>query len=144
MREFIEIAALLITGPLVGAEFAVAAFTHPFLGRLPDDGFALARSDAARVLGKVMPFWYIGSLLLMIATAVVTWQNWFVITAVAVMVVVVLMTVTLMVPINNRIGRWSEAADVDRAEARLWDRLHWRRVFLLVAMWVLLAVGVTV
>jgi hypothetical protein len=51
------------------------------------------------------------------------------------------MTVTLMVPINNRIGRWTDAADRDLA--RRWDRLHWLRIALLLAMVVLLATGVT-
>lgn len=132
--------ALLITGPLVGVEFAVAAFTNPVVGRLPDDGFARARSDSARVLGKVMPFWYIASLLLIIATAVMT-RDWLVITAGAVMALVVLMTVTLMVPVNNRIGRWSGVGDVSRDDARKWDRLHWRRVFLLILLYALLIVG---
>ncbi|RAV17066.1 DUF1772 domain-containing protein [Mycolicibacterium sp. GF69] len=144
MREFIEVAALLITGPLVGVEFAVAAFTNPAIGRLPDDGFRQARSDSGRVLGKAMPFWYISTLVVLILAAVVTWENWFIAAAAAVLALVVVMTVTLMVPINNRIGRWSTVADVDRHEARLWDRLHWRRVILLVAALLLLAVGVTV
>ena len=59
-------------------------------------------------------------------------------------IVWVLMTVTLMVPVNNRIGRWSGAADASRDEARLWDRLHWRRVFLLVALYALLIAGLAV
>lgn len=142
MDATVEALALLITGPMVGVEIAVAVFTNPVLGRLPDDGFAQARSDGARVLGKVMPFWYVGTLLVLIATAVVTWENWFIVTAAATMAVVVLMTVILLVPINNRIGRWSGAGDVARDEARLWDRLHWRRVFLLVALYVLLVIGV--
>jgi hypothetical protein len=54
-------------------------------------------------------------------------------------VAVVLMTVTLMVPSNNRIGGWTDAVDRDRA--RRWDRLHWLRVTLLLAMGVLLATG---
>ncbi|WP_326547936.1 DUF1772 domain-containing protein [Mycolicibacterium sp. ND9-15] len=144
MRESIEIAVLLIAGPMVGVEIAVAVFTHPVIGRLPDDAFRQARSDDSRVLGKVMPFWYITTLALLIVAAVVTWQNWLIIAAAAVLALVVLMTVTLMVPINNRIGRWSAPADTDRDDARLWDRLHWRRVFLLVAMLVLLTVGLTV
>ncbi|BBY80053.1 DUF1772 domain-containing protein [Mycolicibacterium pulveris] len=135
--------ALLISGPMVGVEIAVAAFTNPVFARLPDDGFAQARSDGSRVLGKVMPFWYIGTLLVLIAAAVVT-RDWYVITAAAVMAVVVLMTVTLMVPVNNRIGRWSGAVDASRDDARLWDRLHWRRVFLLVALYVLLVIGVVI
>lgn len=133
--------ALVITGPLVGVEFAVAAFTNPVFARLPDDGFALARSDGSRVLGKVMPFWYIASLVLLIAAAIVTWENWFVIAAAVVMVAVVLMTVTLMVPINNRIGTWSAAGDVSRDDALRWDRMHWSRVLLLVVLYVLLVLG---
>lgn len=143
MDAIVGALALLITGPMVGVEIAVAAFTNPVFARLPDDGFAQARSDGSRVLGKVMPFWYIASLLVLIATAVVTWQNWFIITAAAVMALVVLMTVTLMVPVNNRISRWSGVDDVSRDDAGLWDRLHWRRVFLLVAVFALLVVGLT-
>lgn len=143
MREIIEIAPVLIAGPMVGVEFAVAAFTNPVFGRLADDAFRQARSDGSRLLGKVMPFWYIATLTVLILAAVVTWQNWILAAAAALMVLVVLMTVTLMVPINNRIGRWSAPADTDRDEARRWDRLHWWRVVLLVATFFLLTVGVT-
>ncbi|MGE2726792.1 anthrone oxygenase family protein [Mycolicibacterium pulveris] len=144
MGAIVGAVALLITGPMVGVELAVAVFTNPVFARLPDDGFAQARSDASGVLGKVMPFWYVAALLVLIAAAVVTWENWFIVTAAAVMALVVVMTVVLLVPINNRISRWSGPAEVSRDEARLWDRLHWRRVFLLAAMFVLLVIGLTV
>ncbi|MGO4442326.1 anthrone oxygenase family protein [Mycobacterium sp. 2YAF39] len=139
MREIIEILALVIAGPMVGVEFAVGAFTNPAFGRLPDDAFRQARSHASRVLGRVMPFWYVATLVVLIAATVVTWPNWLLFAATAVMAAVVLMTVTLMVPINNRIGGWTDA--VDRDLARRWDRLHWLRVTLLLAMVVLLATG---
>jgi hypothetical protein len=58
------------------------------------------------------------------------------------MAAVVLATVTMLVPINNRIAAWSDVAEVDRELARRWDRLHGLRVVLLVAMFVLLAVGI--
>ncbi|PBA03757.1 hypothetical protein CKJ73_24500 [Mycobacterium avium] len=70
-----------------------------------------------------MPFWYIATLVVLMA-------------------LVVLLAVTLMVPINNRIGRWSEAADVSRDLARRWDRLHWLRVVILVVLFALLVVAV--
>ena len=140
MREIIEMIALVIAGPMVGVEIAVGAFTNPMLGRLPDDAFRQARSDGGRVLGKVMPFWYIATLVVLIAAAVVT-REWLIVAAAAVLAVVVLMTVTLMVPINNRIGRWTDAPDRDLA--RRWDRLHWLRIALLLAMVVLLATGIT-
>jgi Domain of unknown function (DUF1772) len=140
MERIVEFVALLIAGPMVGVEIAVAAFTNPVFGRLPDDAFRQARSDGSRVLGKVMPFWYIGTLVVLIAAAAVTWANWLIIAAAAVMALVVLITVTLMVPINNRIGAWSDSAD--RGLARRWDHLHWLRVILLLAMVVLLSAGV--
>jgi hypothetical protein len=61
--------------------------------------------------------------------------------AAALMAVVVLLTVTVLVPINNRIGRWSDDADVSRGLALRWDRLHRLRVTLLVVLFVLLVVG---
>ena len=140
MKEFIEMVALVIAGPMVGVEIAVGAFTNPIFARLPDDAFRQARSDGSRVLGKVMPFWYVATLVVLIVAAVVTGE-WLIVAAAAVMGVVVLMTVTLMVPINNRIGRWTDASDRDLA--RRWDRLHWLRIALLLAMVVLLATGIT-
>ncbi|MGH3677382.1 MAG: anthrone oxygenase family protein [Mycobacterium sp.] len=141
MEKIIEIVALVIAGPMVGSEIAVAAFTNPIFGRLPDEAYRQARSDGSRLLGRVMPFWYIGTLVVLIAAAVVT-SNGLIITAAALMAFVVLLTVTLMVPINNRISAWSETADASRDVARRWDRMHWLRVAILVLMFVLLAVAV--
>ena len=142
LRDTIDAVALVLTGPMVGTEFAVAVFTHPVIGRLPDDAFAQARSDGGRVLGKVMPFWYIAALLSLIAAALLAGGAWPVTTAAALLAIVVLITVTLMVPINNRIGRWVGAADVSRDEARRWDRLHAVRVALLLVVFVLLVLHV--
>jgi len=142
MEDIVEVVALVITGPMVGVEIAVAAFTNPIFDRLPDDAFRLARSDGSRVLGRVMPFWYIATLVVLIATAVVTSGNWLIVAAAALMTLVVLLTVTMLVPINNRIGAWSRAADVDRVLARRWDRLHWLRVAILVVLFVLVVIAV--
>jgi anthrone oxygenase-like protein len=142
MEDIVEVVALVITGPMVGVEIAVAAFTNPIFDRLPDDAFRLARSDGSRVLGRVMPFWYIATLMMLVAAAVVTSGDWAITTAAVLMGLVVLLTVTMLVPINNRVGAWSQTADVDRDLAGRWDRLHWLRVALLVVLFVLLAVAV--
>ena len=56
--------------------------------------------------------------------------------------VAILLTVTVLVPINNRIAAWRSVDDVDRDLAGRWDRLHWVRVGLLAAMFVAMAMGV--
>jgi Anthrone oxygenase len=142
VEDIVNIVALVITGPMVGVEIAVAAFTNPIFSRLPDDAYRQARSDGSRVLGRVMPFWYIATLVALIAAAVVTPGAWLITAAAVLMALVVLLTVTMLVPINNRIGAWAQAADVDRDLARRWDRLHWLRVVMLTALFVLLVVGV--
>ncbi|UUO01277.1 DUF1772 domain-containing protein [Mycolicibacterium novocastrense] len=142
MDGIVHVLTLLIVGPLVGVELAVAVFLNPALGRLPDDAFAQARSDSGRVLGKVMPLWYFAALVVLIAAAVLSRVDWLFITAALTMALAVAATVALMVPINNRIGRWSSGADVDRGLARQWDRLHWRRVALLVVVFGLVVAAV--
>ncbi|MEZ0362576.1 anthrone oxygenase family protein [Mycobacterium sp. pUA109] len=131
--------AVLVVGPMVGSEFAVAAFLHPIAARLPDHAFRAARSDGARVLGRVMPYWYLTSLALLVVAALVAGpQRWLFGIGVAVMAAVVLMTVAVMVPINNRIA----AGDVSPRLVTRWDRLHWLRVTLLAALFALLVIGV--
>jgi hypothetical protein len=53
-------------------EFAVSVFVNPILLRLPAGPVLEARADGARVLGRVMPFWCSGSLLLTAWLAAVT------------------------------------------------------------------------
>jgi hypothetical protein len=140
VTKLIEIVALVLVGPLVGVEFGVAAFTTPVVAKLPDAAFRQFRSGGGRLLGVVMPFWYIGALVLLIAAAVLS-RNVLVVGAVALMAAAVLLSVTTLVPINNRIGRWQTDADVSRDLAGRWDRLHGLRVALLAALWVLLVLA---
>lgn len=137
MTEIVWILAIAMAGTLVGAEFAVAAFLHPILGRLDGDAFRAARGDAARLLGRVMPFWYLTSAALLGVVVIDASQRWLIGAGLGPMAVVVLMTVTLMVPINNRIG----AGEVSRPLVVRWDRLHWLRVVMLAAMFVALVIG---
>jgi hypothetical protein len=140
MEHVIAIVALVLTGPLVGVELGVAAFTNPLATKLPDDAYRVVRTGGSRLGGALMPFWYIGTFVVLIAGAVLS-RNGAAIVAAALMGVAVLLSVTVLVPINNRIGAWRGEEDVNRDLAGRWDRLHWVRVGLLVAMFIALAVG---
>jgi Domain of unknown function (DUF1772) len=141
MEHVIAIVALVLAGPLVGVELGVAAFTNPLAARLSDDAYRVFRSDGSRLLGALMPFWYIGTLVVLIAGAVLS-HDALAVTAVGLMGAAMLLTVTVLVPINNRIGAWRSDNDVNRDLASRWDRLHWARVGLLAAMFVALVAGV--
>jgi hypothetical protein len=135
-----------VFGIMVGVEFAVAVFVGPMLRRLPAGPSLEASADGARVLGRVMPFWYIASLVLTAWLAAAKWgglPGGAAVTAAALLVVAVVMSVTLLVPINNRSATWT--ADEHPADWReqhqRWDRLHYARVAILVAAFVLMLVA---
>jgi hypothetical protein len=128
---------------MVGVEFSVAALMEPIFDRLPDNAAIAARSDAARVLGRVMPFWYIGSVVLAMGWASQLWgrpQTITVVAAIALLLVSVVMSVTLLVPINSRVTRWSSTGAPEdwRAQVGRWNRFHYVRVGIIVAAFVLL------
>jgi hypothetical protein len=138
VKQIVEILAISVTGILVGAEFAVAAFLNPILGRLPDDERRAARADGARMLGRLMPFWYFAAFALLVAVAVVAdSQRRLVGTGVGLMAVAVLLSVAVLVPINNRIA----AGEVSTRLVARWDRLHRLRVAILATLFVVLVTG---
>ena len=137
-----------VVGLMVGVEFAVAVFVNPIMLRLPAGQSIEARADGGRVLGRVMPFWYFGSLILTAWLSAATWgrpAGGAAVAAAALLAVSVVMSITLLVPINNRSKTWT--ADLHpadwREQQRRWDRLHYARVAILVAAFVLTAVGAT-
>lgn len=144
--EWLSIVAVVVVGLMVGVELSVAFVMNPIFGRLPQEAGIAARSDGARMLGGVMPFWYIGSTLLVVGTALAgpaaAGPAW---VAVALLLVSVVMSVTLLVPINNRSKVWTpETVPADwRAQKSRWDRLHLVRLALIVAAFVLVTVAAT-
>ncbi len=138
-----------VTGLMVGVEFAGPVFVNPVLMRLPVGSALQARADGGRVGGRVMPFWYFGSLLLVAGRAAVKWGGTAgdaAVAAAALLVLSVVMSVTVLVPINNRITTWTaddHPADW-REQARRWDRWHYARVAIIVAAFVLTLVAGTV
>ena len=135
-----------VVGVMVGVEFAVAVFVNPIFLRLPAGPSLEARADGGRVLGRVMPFWYIGSLLLTAWLAAATWGGTAgdaAAAAAALLAVSVVMSITLLVPINNRSATWTaddHPADW-REQHQRWDRLHYARVAVIVAAFVLTLVA---
>jgi uncharacterized membrane protein len=148
MLTVLAIVTVVVVGVMVGVEFAVAVFVEPIFDRLPTDGAIAARSDGARVLGRVMPFWYIGSVVLAAGWAALSWGGpgvGAVLVAIGLLAVSVLMSVTLLVPINNRVMQWAaHGAPADwRDQVGRWNRLHYARVAIIVAAFVLLVVAAT-
>ena len=139
---------VVVVGTMVGVEFAVAVFVEPIFNRLPLEAGIAARSDGARVLGRVMPFWYVASLILVVGWSLFTWgqppSTPTLISAILLAVSVVL-SILFLVPINSRIRRWSagEVPDDWREQMRRWNRLHYLRVAILIAALVLAAVALT-
>lgn len=146
MNHNIDALAVVITGLMVGVELTVAIFFNPLVAKLSDDAFRAARAGSARMLGTVMPFWYAVTLLLLGSLAIQERgqsRDWLFGIAAGLLAAVVLMTVTLLVPLNNRIAKWPAAGELSRELAARWDRRHQLRVAILLAVFVLLAIGVT-
>lgn len=143
MEHLAQVFAVLALGTLVGVEFGVAAFMNPILERLPDDDYRQARAAGSKMLGTAMPFWYITAAALLVGVAVLG-RSPLVVAAVVVMAAIMVLTLTTLVPINNRVAAWAGAGAAqvpERELARRWDRLHWLRVALLFVAFVLLVLG---
>jgi hypothetical protein len=144
--DVLGVVTVVAIGLLVGVELAVAVVANPIFDRLPAEAGLTARSDGARMLGRVMPFWYSGSIVLGVAWVVLAWGGAAVVpvgVATALLAAAVVVSVTLLVPINDRVRTWSAGdAPADwRAQVGRWDRLHQGRVALLVVAFALVAVG---
>ncbi|WP_264030809.1 DUF1772 domain-containing protein [Cellulosimicrobium sp. SH8] len=143
--QWLPIVAVVVLGLMVGVEVSVSFVINPIVDRLPENAGLLARADGGRMLGRAMPFWYFGSLLLTAGTALVLpaggWAAW---TAAAVLALSIILTVAVLVPINNRGKTWTpETAPADwREQMARWDRYHLVRIVLLVVALTLLAVAV--
>jgi hypothetical protein len=134
---------------MVGVEFCVAVFVGPMLRRLPVGSWIEANAYGARVLTRLMPFWYIGSLLLTAGLAAAKWggaAGGAAAAAAGLLVVSSVMSVTLLVPIARRSATWTaddHPADW-REQLQRWDRRHYARVAIIVAGLVLALVATAV
>jgi uncharacterized membrane protein len=144
MFETLAVSTLVVVGLMVGVEFSVAFVLNPILDALPGDSRLQGRAHGGRMLGAVMPFWYVGSLVLTAVWAVARRSQpgvGLVVTAAALLIVSVVMSLLLLVPINNRSKTWTpENRPEDwREQTSRWDRLHYVRVAVIIAAFALLA-----
>ncbi|MFE3739241.1 anthrone oxygenase family protein [Streptomyces sp. NPDC059134] len=144
MLNALGVFTVVVVGLMVGVEFAVAFVINRILDALPEDSGQLGRAHGGRMLGSVMPVWYISSLVLSAVWAVAGWHRpgiGLVVTAGALLILSVIMSVLLLVPINNRGKTWTPDNRPDdwKKQMNRWDRYHYVRVAILIAAFTLLA-----
>lgn len=133
---FFNLFTILCLGLLIGNELTVSLFINPVMLQLDLSPRTQAISLFARLLGKVMPFWYALCLLLLLAeTALHRRETVFSLLVIAssLWAAVIVFTVTTLVPINNRIAALPPEASLSswQKEHHHWDILHRWRVGLL-------------
>src|SRR5882724_4082946 len=145
----LTILTTLCLGLMIGTEFSVSVFINPILRRLDLPGQARAIPLFARRLGTAMPFWYAASLLLLVSEAIVYRHgsgDVLLIIASAIWIAVIILTLVILVPINNRMAQLNSDAFPQEAQREhdKWDRLHRFRVAALVAAMVCHLVAVNI
>jgi uncharacterized membrane protein len=143
MLNALEVVTTVVVGVMVGVEFSVAFVINRILDALPGDSGQLGRAHGGRMLGAVMPFWYIGSLVLAAIWAVAGRHHHgtgLVVTGAALLIVSVIMSILLLVPINNRGKTWTpENRPADwKEQMNRWDRFHYVRIAIIIAAFALL------
>lgn len=143
--HLLDIITIISAGLLTGTELAMSAFVNPALRRLESGPQAQATSIFARSVGRAMPVWYglcfallaLESFLRRHQTALAA-----LLTAAVIWVAVIIFSVSILVPINNRIiAMLNTAAPAPgwERDARKWDVLHRVRIlFLIVALFVVI------
>lgn len=148
MLSALEVVTTVVVGVMVGVEFSVAFVINPILNALPEDSSQLGRAHGGRMLGAVMPVWYITSLALVAVWAVAGRHQHgtgLVATAGALLLLSVIMSILLLVPINDLSKTWTpdnRPADWKQQMNR-WDRYHYARVAVIIAAFALLVTALT-
>jgi uncharacterized membrane protein len=148
MTAAYDIATAAVAGLLAGNEFAVAAFVHPQLRKLGHSAHAQTAAPLADVLGKAMPLWYGLALVLILGAAfehrpVSSGPGLFILMAAVLWAATIVFTITMLVPINNRIAKMNPEHPYDcwLQDRCRWDQLHQVRVALLIMAFVVLLTG---
>ncbi|MET7759214.1 DUF1772 domain-containing protein [Streptomyces sp. NPDC005389] len=143
MLNALEVFTTVVVGLMVGVEFSVAFIMNRILDALPEDSGQLGHAHGGRMLGALMPVWYIGSLVLVAIWAVAGRHHdgvGLVVTAGGLLILSVVMSILLLVPINNRNKTWTpdnRPADW-KEQLQRWNRYHYVRVAVIIAAFTLL------
>ncbi|MEU3750842.1 MULTISPECIES: DUF1772 domain-containing protein [Streptomyces] len=143
MLDTLQVVTTVVVGLMVGVEFSVAFIMNRILDALPEDSGQLGHAHGGRMLGTLMPFWYMGSLVLIAIWAVAGRRHegtGLVVTAAGLLILSVVMSILLLVPINNRNKAWTpENRPADwKEQLQRWSRYHYIRVAVIVAAFTLL------
>ncbi|MFE9820318.1 anthrone oxygenase family protein [Streptomyces sp. NPDC005773] len=143
MLSTLEVVTTVVVGLMVGVEFSVAFIMSRILDALPEDSRQLGHAHGGRMLGALMPFWYIGSVVLSAIWSVAGWHHdgaGLVVTAAGLLIVSVIMSILLLVPINDLNKTWTpENRPADwKEQLHRWNRYHYIRVAVIVAAFTLL------
>jgi uncharacterized membrane protein len=148
MLNALQVFTTVVVGVMVGVEFSVAFVINRILNALPEDSGQLGRAHGGRMLGAVMPVWYLTSLALVAVWAIAGWHHpgtGLAATAGALLILSVVMSLLLLVPINNRSKTWTpdnRPADW-KEQMNRWDRFHYVRVAVIIAAFALLVAALT-
>ncbi|MFI9754164.1 anthrone oxygenase family protein [Streptomyces collinus] len=148
MLNALEVVTIVVVGVMVGVEFSVAFVMNRILDALPEDSSQLGHAHGGRMLGALMPVWYVGSLVLVGVWVVAGWHHdgtGLVVTAGALLILSVVMSLLLLVPINNRNKTWTPENRPEDWKQQLnrWGRLHYVRVAVIMAAFACLAASLT-
>ncbi|WP_069766998.1 DUF1772 domain-containing protein [Streptomyces sp. LUP30] len=143
MFNALEVVTTVIVGVMVGVEFAVAFVMNRILNALPEESRQLGHAHGGRMLGAVMPVWYIGSLVLVAVWGIAGRHHdgtGLVVAAGALLLLSVVMSILLLVPINNRNKTWTPENRPEDWQEQLqrWERFHYIRVAVIIAAFTLL------
>ncbi len=141
--QLLDTLTITLAGLMVGNELGLSAFFNPAVYQLETGPQAQGLSLLARSLGRVMPVWYgICLALLVLETFLHRHQDALVLllTATLIWAAAIVFSISMLVPINNRIASLDEAAPTPgwKSDHKKWESLHRVRVaLLLVALLVL-------
>ena len=136
--HLLNIITITSAGLMVGNELSVAAFVNPALRRLESGPQAQALSVLARSLGLAMPVWYGFCLALLALESFLHLHQTTLaplLIATALWAAAIVLSISVLVPINNRIASLNAAAPAPGWERdhRKWDALHRVRILLLMS-----------
>jgi uncharacterized membrane protein len=141
--HILDIATIVITGLMIGNELTVSLFINPVMRQLDAAAQARSLSLFAGLLGRVMPFWYAVCLALLIAETILRRSEIAflpLIAASTLWAIIILFTVLVLVPINNRIAALNTDAEFSQwiGQHNRWEKLHRLRIVLLIVAMILL------
>ena len=135
--HLLNIITITSVGLMVGHELSVSAFVNPALQRMESGPQAQALSVLARSLGRAMPVWYGLCLALLALESFLHFHQTTLaplLIAAALWVGAIVLSISALVPINNRIASLNTEAPAPgwKRDHRKWDALHRVRILMLV------------